>query len=313
MCRFKSGIILKNKIVIAPEDNESHSDLLEILGIKDDYIGASKTFVRAELVPKKDDEWWIDPAEKPEKWVFVVDQDIIPDWFDKETHEKEFRESVCDWWRKHVLVDKKLEELKTGFYRLKRCEVKKLLNDVRVMLDSSQVGEMWGSSQVGEMRGSSQVGEMWSSSQVGEMRGSSQVGEMWGSSQVGKMRDSSQVGKMWGSSQVGKMRGSSQVGEMWDSSQVGKMLGSSQVGEMRGSSQVGEMWDSSQVGEMRGSSQVGEMRGSSQVGKMWGSSQVGEMWGSSTARDFKNYPVIKIMIPDGGKFEMVVHKNKDDE
>jgi hypothetical protein len=46
---------------------------------------------------------------------------------------------------------------------------------------------------------------------------------------------------------------------------------------------------------------------------MWGSSQVGEMWDSSTARDFKNYPVIKIMIPDGGKFEMVVHKSKDEE
>ena len=286
MCRFKSGIILKNKIVIAPEDNESHSDLLESLGIKDDYIGASKTFVRAELVPKKDDEWWIDPAEKPEKWVFVVDQDIIPDWFDKETHEKEFRESVCDWWRKHVLVDKKLEELKTGFYRLKRCEVKKLLNDVRVMLDSSQVGEMWGSSQ---------------------------VGEMWGSSQVGVMLDSSQVGEMWGSSQVGEMWGSSQVGKMWGSSQVGEMWGSSQVGEMCGSSQVGEMFGSSQVGVMLDSSQVGKMWGSSQVGKMWDSSQVGEMWDSSTARDFKNYPVIKIMIPDGGKFEMVVHKSKDEE
>ena len=259
MCRFKSGIILKNKIVIAPEDNESHSDLLKILGIKDDYIGASKTFVRAELVPKKDDEWWIDPEEKPEKWVFVVDQDIIPDWFDKETHEKEFRESVCDWWRKHVLVDKKLEELKTGFYRLKRCEVKKLLNDVRVMLDSSQVGKMCDSSQVGKMWGSSQVGEMW---------GSSQVGEMWGRSQVGEMCDSSQVGEMWGSSQVGKMCDSSQVGVMCDSSQVGKM---------------------------------------------WDSSQVGKMCDSSTARDFKNYPVIKIMIPDGGKFEMVVHKSKDEE
>ena len=304
MCRFKSGIILKNKIVIAPEDNESHSDLLESLGIKDDYIGASKTFVRAELVPKKDDEWWIDPAEKPEKWVFVVDQDIIPDWFDKETHEKEFRESVCDWWRKHVLVDKKLEELKTGFYRLKRCEVKKLLNNVRVMLDSSQVGEMWDSSQVGKMLGSSQVGEML---------GSSQVGKMWGSSQVGEMLDSSQVGEMWDSSQVGVMLDSSQVGEMLGSSQVGKMLGSSQVGEMLGSSQVGEMWGSSQVGEMCGSSQVGKMCGSSQVGKMLGSSQVGEMWDSSTARDFKNYPVIKIMIPDGGKFEMVVHKSKDEE
>ena len=241
MCRFKSGIILKDKVVIAPEDNDSHSDLLESLGIEDSYIGASKTFVRAELVPKNDSEWWIDPAENPEKWMFVVDQDITPDWFDKETHEKEFRESICEWWRTHVLVDKKLEDLRTGFYRLKRCDLKKLLNDVHVMLDSSQVGEM---------------------------RGSSQVGEMWGSSQVGVMLDSSQVGKMRGSSQVGVMLDSSQVGEMW---------------------------------------------GSSQVGKMWDSSQVGKMWGSSTARDFKNYPFIKIMIPDNGKFEMVVHKNKDEE
>ena len=82
---------------------------------------------------------------------------------------------------------------------------------------------------------------------------------------------------------------------------------------MCGSSQVGEMWDSSQVGKMCGSSQVGEMCGSSQVGKMCGSSQVGKMCGSSTARDFKSYPLIKIMIPDGEKFEMVVHKNKDEE
>ena len=82
---------------------------------------------------------------------------------------------------------------------------------------------------------------------------------------------------------------------------------------MWGSSQVGVMLDSSQVGKMCGSSQVGVMLDSSQVGKMLDSSQVGEMWGSSTARDFKSYPFIKIMIPDGGKFEMVVHKNKDEE
>ena len=196
MCRFKSGIILKNKVVIAPEDNDSHSDLLEFLGIRDDYLGASRTFVRAELVPKKNDEWWIDPAENPEKWKFVVDQDFVPDWFDKEVYEKEFREAVCAWWKDHVLVDQKLDELKTGFYRLKRCEVKRLLNDVRVMCDSSQVGEMCDSSRVGEMCDSSRVGKMWGSSQVGKMCDSSQVGKMWGSSRVGEMCDSSRVGEI---------------------------------------------------------------------------------------------------------------------
>ena len=208
MCRFKSGIILKNKVVVAPGENDSHSDLLESLGIKDDFFGATNVFVRAELVPVND-EWWIDPAEEPDKWRFIVDQDMRPEWFDESEHEKIFREAVCDWWKEHVLVDQKLEELSSGYYRLKRCEVKKLLNDVKVLLDSSRVGEM---------RESSQVGKMWDSSQVGEMRESSQVGKMWDSSQVGKMRESSQVGEMWDSSQVGEMWDSSQVGEMWDRS-----------------------------------------------------------------------------------------------
>ena len=217
MCRFKSGIILKNRVVIAPGENDSHSDLLESLGIADNYIGATKTFVRAELVPA-DDAWWISPEESPEKWLFVVDQDIVPDWFEGSEYEKTFRDAVCDWWKAHVLVDQKIDELSSGYYRLKRCEVKKLCNDVKVLLDESNVGEMWGSSQVDTMRGSSQVGTMRESSQVGTMRESSQVGTMWESSQVGTMWESSQVGEMWESSQVGTMRESSQVGEMWGSS-----------------------------------------------------------------------------------------------
>ena len=282
MCQFKSGIILKNKIVVAPGKDDSHSNLLESLGIQDDYIGASKTFVRAELVPKNN-EWWISPEEHPEKWTFVVDQDIVPEWFCKEESEKEFRAAVCTWWKSHILVDQKLEKLESGYYRLKRCEVKKLLNDVMADLYDSEVGEMRGSSQVGVMRESSQVGVMWESSRVGVMRESSQVGEMWESSQVGEMRGSSQVGVMRGSSRVGVMRRSSQVGVMRESSQVGVMRESSQVGVMRGSSQVGEMWESSRVGEMRE---------------------------SSTAKDYKNYPKIKIWVSPEGNFEMLTYVNK---
>ena len=246
MCRFKSGVILKNKVVIAPGENDSHSDLLESLGIEDSYIGATKTFVRAELVPVNN-EWWVSPEEEPDKWTFVVDQDITPDWFDRSEHEKTFRDAVCDWWKTHVLVDQKIDELNSGYYRLKRCEVKKLCNDVKALLDESKVGEMRENSQVGVMRENSQVGEMWENSQVGVMRENSQVGEMRENSQVGVMRENSQVG---------------------------------------------EMWENSQVGVMRENSQVGVMRE------------------NSTARDYKNYPIIKIWVSPEGKFEMISHKNE---
>ena len=217
MCNFKSGIILKNKTVIAEGESESHTDLLESLGIEDSYMGASKTFVRAELTPNNG-EWWVSPEEHPEDWCFVVDQDIVPEWFDKGEYERIFRESVCAWWKIHILVDQKIEALTSGYYRLKRCEVKKLCNDVKVFLKNSNVGVMWENSNVGEMWGSSNVGEMW---------GSSNVGEMWGSSNVGEMRENSNVGVMWENSNVGEMRENSNVGVMWGNSNVGEMWGSS--------------------------------------------------------------------------------------
>ena len=199
MCRFKSGVILKNRIVIAEGENDSHSDLLESIGIEDNYIGATRTFVRAELIPKND-EWWVSPEEHPERWDFVVDQDIIPEWFDREQHEKEFGESVCAWWEKHVLVDQKIKKLDSGYYRLKRCEVETLFRGAKVLLDGSTVRMMYGNSTVRMMHGSSTVQKMYGSSTVQEMYGNSTVQEMRGSSTVQKMYGSSTVQKMYGGS-----------------------------------------------------------------------------------------------------------------
>lgn len=79
MCQFKSGIILKNKVVLAPEGNDSHSNLLESLGIEDDRMNAMKVFVRAELLPPNGNK-----AVPVDEWNFNVDQDITPDWFDED-------------------------------------------------------------------------------------------------------------------------------------------------------------------------------------------------------------------------------------
>ena len=129
-----------------------------------------RKFVRVELVPPNG-EWWTDP----ETWKINVDQDIVPDWFetDREKYLDEFRKAVKEWWNVHVLVDRKIDELSSGYYRLKRCEVKKLLKDVQVLLENSTVQEMWGNSTVQEMHGSSTVQEMWGNSTVQEMYGSS--------------------------------------------------------------------------------------------------------------------------------------------
>lgn len=100
MCNFKSGVILKNRVVLAPDGNESHSDLLESLKIEDTYMNSSKTFVRAELIPKNNDK-----MTDVKTWKYKVDQDIVPDWYEKDPdrYEQEFRNAVekyMEEWKK---------------------------------------------------------------------------------------------------------------------------------------------------------------------------------------------------------------------
>ena len=99
MCEFKSGIILKNKVVLTPDGNESHSDLLEKLDIEDSRLNAMRVFVRAELIPKDGNK-----ALPVNEWTFRVDQDITPDWYDKDPkrYEAEFRDAVREYMKDYM-------------------------------------------------------------------------------------------------------------------------------------------------------------------------------------------------------------------
>ena len=101
MCKFKSGIILKGKVVLTPDGNESHSDLLEKLKIADTFANASKKFVRAELTPANGNK-----TLPIEEWAFRVDQDVVPEWFEKdaEKYEQEFRNAVKDYLKDRLTI-----------------------------------------------------------------------------------------------------------------------------------------------------------------------------------------------------------------
>ena len=213
MCRFKSGILLKDRVYIG--DGDSHSDMLEELGIADTRQNAERVFVRAELYPEDGDAF--SPIDQ---WKWNVDQDILPEWYVEEYEKQRFVEAVKKWAEQHIIISQDGLKLTTGkSYYLKDCKNIELSGDCFVtLLDNSQVSEMRDNSQVSVMWDNSQVSVMWDNSRVSEMRDSSQVGVMWVSSQVSVMQ---------GNSQVGVMRNSSRVGVMWDSSQVGEMRDSS--------------------------------------------------------------------------------------
>ena len=101
MCRFKSGLILKNKVMLTPIYNESHSTMLDKCGIEDTDFNARKVFIRAELIPYEGNF-----MSDISKWKYIVDQDVTPDWYeeDPEKYEEMFRKEVEAWRDKNIIM-----------------------------------------------------------------------------------------------------------------------------------------------------------------------------------------------------------------
>ncbi len=100
MCQLKSCLVLKDRVYCP--DYDSHQDMLDKLGIKDDYLGASKTFVRVELTPPDGVKSLMEPLDK---WTLKVDQDVTPEWWDEKADRQRVEEAVEAWRREHVFAE----------------------------------------------------------------------------------------------------------------------------------------------------------------------------------------------------------------
>lgn len=132
MCRFKSGIILKDRIYIP--DHDRHTNMLNELGIEDTRENAERVFVRAELIPPNND--FFAPVSE---WMLNVDQDILPDWFVKEYEEKRMREGMQSWAEAHIHVGKSNLIITEGMHLLKNSTVTAYDQSVVTAYDQSTV------------------------------------------------------------------------------------------------------------------------------------------------------------------------------
>jgi hypothetical protein len=196
MCSPASLIITRDKVFWSRK-TDSHDEIMWEFGLNDEVAGKI-TLVKVEITPPNGN------MRIPiEQWQYQVDQDLLPDWYEKnpDKHEKNARAALQDWHDAKVFL--------SGYHEIRDGQCWAYGSSQVMAYDSSQVTAC----------DSSQV-TAYDSSQV-TAYGSSQV-TAYGSSQV-KAYGSSQV-TAYGSSQVNAYN-SSQV-KACDSSQV-KAYGSS--------------------------------------------------------------------------------------
>jgi len=202
MCRMFSGLILKDGVHL-DWDDDSHERQIGKLKLKDD--SDKPNFVRFEIIPQDGNIF----NHVISNWVFRVDQDLIPEWFNAKNAESLARKELKKFFKERFLIGIKDVQCAAGRWFLKNSSAV-LRDSSRAELCNSSRAELWDSSRA----------ELWDSSSA-VLRNSSRA-ELCNSSRA----------ELWDSSRA----------ELWDSSRV--VLRNSSRAELCNSSRV-ELWDSS--------------------------------------------------------------------
>lgn len=147
MCRLKSCLVLKNRVFCPAYD--SHQDMLKELGIEDNETNAMKTFVRVELTPPEaisnyfDDKYFTSLQAPLSEWKLVVDQDLLPDWWEPAIYRYAIEKEVQKWLNKYVLINQKDKAIVgngyTDRYYLYNCKYISLINTNSLIKNCSAI------------------------------------------------------------------------------------------------------------------------------------------------------------------------------
>ena len=147
MCQLKSCLVLKNRVFCPAYD--SHQDMLKELGIEDNEVNARKTFVRVELIPPEatcsyfNDKYFTSLQAPLSEWKLVVDQDILPDWWEPAIYRSAIEEEVQKWLDKYVLINQKEKTVVGNGYKdryyLYNCKYISLIDTNSVMKNCSAI------------------------------------------------------------------------------------------------------------------------------------------------------------------------------
>ena len=207
MCKLKSAIILKDRIFMP--DYDSHSKMLEELGITDDYFNASKVFVRAELVPENGDVF-----SDIDGWKLCVDQDITPEWFDEKDCTERMRKAVKEWANTHIFIGQ--NDLKISYGEnifIKDCKNV----DIRY---NATVKNICGNATVNSIYGNATVENIYGNATVESVYDNATVEYICGKATVEYICDKATAKYIYGNATVKNIYGNATVKNIYDNATV---------------------------------------------------------------------------------------------
>lgn len=298
MCRLKSAIILKDRIFMP--DYDSHSDMLSELGIKDDYLAASKKFVRVELSPVDNDAF-----SDIDSWVLKVDQDIKPEWFDEDTYLPIMREKVKEWAKDHIHIGVDRLILTTGEnHYIKDCKDINIggnasINDVcgntiiNDVCDDATINSVYGdviiknvydNALIRWVLGNVAVHRVCSNATIKHVGGKATVDYVCGNAVLQKVYDNATISSIWGNATICRIENNATIKRAYDNAKIQIMHGSGLINDVWGNVTVNYVQDDAVINSVWGNAVIKSVHDRVIINDVGGNTTINHVYDNATIK-----------------------------
>jgi len=277
MCTPASFVVTKkNKDLRAfwHEDvSDSHEDIIEYFNLKEQNVRGEITLVRVEVVPPDSD--YTLPVSK---WEFMLDQDILPDWYDAEATEKACRKELAAWKRAKIILPSKKLAVLDG----KRCVVrvystiKKIHGEAKIdhVCGKAKIGHVYGEAKIDYVSDKAKIGHVYGKAEIGSVYDEAKIGSVYGKAKIGSVSGEAKIGHVYGEAKIGTIFGKAKIGSVYDEAKIGSVYGKAKIGSVSGEAKIGTIFGKAKIGHVFGKAKIDYVCGKAKIGTIFGKAKI---------------------------------------
>ncbi len=171
MCEMASFVVTKTRVFWS-KTSDTHEDIIDENKLRERNVRNDILFVRIEISPPNRNY-----RLPTKKWVYKLDQDLLPNWYDEKVVEKRCRAALKGWYKYCVVPPNKT-------ISVLKLNIKIILGTVQRVLDGGTVQRVWGGGTVQRVLDGGTVQRVWDGGTVQEVLGGGTVQRVLGGGTV---------------------------------------------------------------------------------------------------------------------------------
>lgn len=275
MCQEASFVLTKPKVYWS-RFTDSHEEIIKEFGLHADGVANGvngPSILRVEVRPPNGDM-----TRPPAEWEFVVDQDIMPEWFDAKRDSDRTRAALIDWIAANVISSS--------------CY---LVTEGRVFIVGDAIVE-WVSHRATVMRicDNAKVKNICCNAVVRSIHGTAVVNQIHDNAIIEGVFDNANVGSVYGNARINNVYNNAVVNSVRGCATVGIMFDKAKLEQVRGQAIVRQLDDGATVGVLSDYAVINRMSGNSRVEKACGNTKIHDVCDFATVHASESVIVTRL-------------------